>query len=178
MVNYDVTTAAGSLEFDTQDCGWNCCYPIDSNHYINFWQWVSSDWYVQVFEINTSTRAVTTAGASLEFDTINWTKNSCYPIDSNHYISFWQWSDTDWYVQVFEVNTSTRAVTTAAASLEFDTVNNSWNSCYPIDINHYINFYSWSDGDWYVEVFEVNTSTRAVTTTNTCLLYTSDAADE
>ena len=64
--------------------------------------------------------AVTTANASLEFDTVQGTYSSCYQIDSNHFINFWAGNGYNGYVQVFTVNTSTWDVTTANARLELD----------------------------------------------------------
>jgi len=156
MAVYEVTTANASLEFDAVNGEENSCYQIDSNHFINFWTGADDDGYVQVFTVNTSTWAVTTANASLEFDTGRCYSNSCYQIDSNHFINFWQGLDIDGYVQVFTVNTSTWAVTTAAASLEFDAVNGEDNSCYQIDSNHFINFWTGANYDGFVQVFTID----------------------
>ena len=134
------------------------CYKIDAAHFINFWGGADSDGFVQVFTVNTSTWAVTTANSSLEFDTQHNYSNSCYQIDSNHFINFWSGAGDDGFTQVFTVNTSTWAVTTAAASLEFDTQNCWYNSCYQVDTNHFINFWQGVDSDGYVQVFKVTLS--------------------
>ena len=169
---WGVTTANARLEFDTAYGADNSCYQVDGNHFINFWRQEFSKGFVQVFTVSTSTWAVTTANASLEFEANKGLYNSCYQIDSNHFINFWQGTgDLDGYVQVFAVNTSTWGVTTANASLEFDTVDNSYNSCYQIDSNHFINFWAGSSTDGYVQVFTVSTSTWAVTTANASLEF-------
>ena len=160
------------MEFDTVYGLYNNCYKIDSNHFINFWRGGGSlNGFVQVFTVNTSTWAVTTAGAILEFDTVNGLYTSCSKIDDNHFINFWSGADSDGFVQVFTVNTSTWEVTTAGAILEFDTVYGLYNSCYKIDDNHFINFWSGADSDGFVQVFTVNTSTWAVTTTTARLEF-------
>ena len=166
MATWDVTTAAASLLFDTDVGTDNSCFSIDSNHFINFWQGAAGDGFVQVFTVNTTTWAVTTASAQLEFDTQNSAKNACFQIDSNHFINFWLGgaATTDGFVQVFTVNTSTWAVTTAAASKLFDTDVGNYNSCYQIDANHFINFWQGAAGDGFTQVFTVNTTTWAVTT--------------
>lgn len=164
MANYDITTAAARLEFDTVDNGSNSCYPIDSNHFINFYQGSDSDGYVEVFTVNTTTWEVATAAARLEFDTVNNSTNSCYKVDTNHFINFYGGSDSDGYVEIFAVDTTTWAVTTTSARLEFDTVSGSAHSCYKVDVNHFINFWQGSDGDGYTQVFTVDTTTWAVTT--------------
>jgi enamine deaminase RidA (YjgF/YER057c/UK114 family) len=159
-----VTTAAARLEFDTAYGFQNSCYQVDANHFINFWGGSGNDGFVETFTVNTTTWAVTTAAARLEFDTVNGEYNSCFKIDTNHFINFWNGSGDDGFVETFTVNTTTWAVTTAAEVLEFDTQNCTYNSCYKIDTNHFINFYSGLNSDGYVQTFTVNTTTWAVTT--------------
>ena len=103
MADWAVTTANASLEFDTDRGFDNSCYAIDANHFINFWSGLDSDGYVQVFTVNTTTWAVTTASELLEFDVVNGTHNSCCQIDSNYFINFWAGSGDDGFVQVFTV---------------------------------------------------------------------------
>lgn len=160
-----VTTSAASLEHDTQGGSYNSCYKIDTNHFIDFYQGLDGDGFVQVIEVNTTTWAVSTASARLEFETQSCLFNTCFEIDANHFINFWAGNLNDGFVQVFEVNTTTWAVTTAGAPLEFDTQNGSYGSCFKIDANHFIHFFRGDLGnDGYAQVFEVNTSTWAVTT--------------
>ena len=161
---YSVSTAAAWLEFDTADGEFHSCHGIDTNHFINFWQGASNDGFVQVFEVNTTTWEVTTANASLEFDTAEGQYNSCEQLDSNHFINFWEGDADDGYTQVFAVNTSTWAVSTAADRLEFDTTFGRYNSCVKVDTNHIINFWRGSGDDGYTQIFEVNTSTWEVST--------------
>ena len=225
MAVYDITTANDTLVFETTYNGYNSTVMIDSNHAINFFAGTDSDGFVQVFTINTSTWAVTTANSSLEFDTGIGTYNSSLKIDATHFINFWlglnsvrnfvqvftvnttTWAvttagiskqylnnygsssspvqiddnhfinffsgDAPGYgnVQVFTVNTTTWAVTTANSSLTFDTVANANNSAVKIDTNHFINAWTGSAADGYIQVFTVNTSTWAVTTANDSLEY-------
>lgn len=166
-----VTTAASLLEFDATSGQYNSCFIIDTNHFINFWSGTNDDGFAQVFTVNTSTFAVTTANASLEFDTQDNLHNSCFKIDANHFINFWSGFAVDGFVQVFAVNTSTWAVTTAGTVLEFDTQDNGYNSCYQVDANHFINFWKGVDSDGFVQVFAVNTSTWAVTTAGSALEF-------
>jgi hypothetical protein len=161
-----ITTSSSRFLFDTDVGSYNSAQKIDANHFINFWAGSGADGYVQVFTVDTTTWAVTTANSSLEFDTSNGTYNTSWKIDDNHFINFWSGSGSDGYVQVFTVNTSTWAVTTANSNLEFDTQNAIWQSCYKVDTNHFINFWSDVDSDGKCQVFTVNTSTWAVTTAN------------
>jgi hypothetical protein len=166
-----VTTAAASLEFDTTNGTYSSCVQVDTNHFLALWSGTNSDGYAQVFTVNTSTWAVTTASAALEFDTTNGTYSSCVKVDTNHFLNFWSGTDSDGYAQVFVVDTSTWAVTTAAASLEFDTVNNSYNVCVAVDSTHFLNFWVGETSHRYTQVFAVDTSTWAVTTAATRLEY-------
>jgi hypothetical protein len=163
---YAITTAAARFLFDTDVGSHNCAVLMDANHFINFWSGASADGFVQTMVVNTTTWAVTTAAAQLEFDTQNCTYTTAQKIDDTHAIAWWLGgaATTDGLVQTFAINTTTWAVTTAAARLQFDTDVGSWNASYPIDENHFINFWTGASGDGFAQVFTVNTSTWAVTT--------------
>jgi len=169
-----ITTASAVLEFDTQNNLQNSSFVVDSNHFINFWGGIDGDGFAQIFEVNTSTWAVTTANASLEFETQEGEYHACFQVDSNHFIDFWASVGADGFVQIFDVNTSTWAITTAGASLEFDTQTAQYNSCYQIDSNHFINFWKGVDSDGFAQVFEINTSTWAITTASAVLEFDTD----
>ena len=177
MANWDVKTANSSLEFDTADNSFNACYALDSNHFINFWTGTSTHGQVQTFTVNTTTWAVTTAAALLEFDTTSGQYNSCCIIDTNHFINFWTGADSDGFAQIFTVNTTTFAVTTANSALEFDTQDNLYNSCFKLDANHVINFWQGLDGDGMVQIFAINTTTWAVTTAGAVLEFDTQSAE-
>lgn len=160
-----VTTAAAVLEFDTQANGDSVAIDIDSTHFVTFFRGYLNDWFVQTFTVNTSTWAITTAAASLEFDTQDAGNISAVKIDTNHCICVWTWPASDGFIQTFTVNTTTWAVTTAAASLEFDTQQNTAWELVAIDANHFLVFWSGGASTYqYAQVFTVNTTTWAVTT--------------
>lgn len=170
--SWAVTKEGTALEFDTDTNNKNSCFQIDATHFINFWGGNSADGFVQTFVVNTTTWAVTTAGSVFEFDTDRNTYNDCYQIDSNHFINFWQSTDDDGFAQVFTVNTTTWAVTKEGTALEIDTQNNYFNSCYKVDTNHFILYWTGGSGlTGYAQVFTVNTSTWAVTTTGSALQF-------
>lgn len=169
-----VTTANASLNFTPTTVAYNSCVKVDANHFINFWQDVSSgDGFVQSFTVNTTTWAVTTANSALEFETDNNLFNTCCQIDATHYLNFWQGVDADGFAQVFTVNTTTWAVTTAASSLEFDTRDFKRPSrTLAIDANHFIISWGGNNNYIYSQVFAVNTSTWAVTTAGSIFTVT------
>lgn len=167
-----VTTANSALEFDAGNGGASSCFKVDDNHFINFWKGTDDDGFVQIFEVNTSTWAVTTAGASLEFDTTANSENTCCQVDTNHFINFWVSNGgTSNLTQVFTVNTSTWAITTANSSLEFETQAANYNSCCKVDTNHFVNFWNGVGSDGFTQTFEVNTTTWAVTTASSVLEF-------
>lgn len=177
MAAYDLTAIGSPLTIDsdpdTSGEGVSTC-KIDDTHFIAFWGHSASNigsGYAQVFTVNPTTKAVTAEGSPLSFNggyLKQVTLHSCAKIDSNHFINFYSGIDSDGYVEVFEVNLSTWAVT-SKSSLEY--LNNSGissNSCQQIDANHFINFY----GDIYTtygtaQVIEVNLSTWALTSKST-----------
>lgn len=166
MAAYSVTTANTRIEFDTIQAQRNSAVLIDANHIINFWDDSDVGGSVQVFTVNTTTWAMTTSGAVLTFDTNQGDGSSCCKVDDTHFINFWYGgaSTSDGFAQIFAVNTTTWAVTTAAARIQFETDNEPKNACYQVDTNHFINLFRGADGDGFAQIFTVNTTTWAVAT--------------
>lgn len=170
MANYDVTTANSLLIFATQNASgtyYNSCFKVDTNHFINFYGDVSTQANVNIFAVDTSTFAVTTANSALNYNTtVNsnsdpW--NSCQKVDTNHFINFYKGTSNRGTAQVIAVNTSTWACTTASAKLEFDTNASQGFASVPVDVNHFLVFwFRSSTGE--AQVISVNTTTFAVAT--------------
>jgi len=84
---YEVTTANSSLEFDTAEGNSNKCIKLDDTHFINCFR-TGGGLKCQVFAVNTSNFAVTTAGAkSNAFDDLYADQQmaGCM-IDATHFI--------------------------------------------------------------------------------------------
>lgn len=159
-----VTTANTSLEFDTADCDYVDLVAIDTNHFLNVWTGPGSDGWAQVLTVNTTTWAVTTANASLEFDTAQGTYVQAEKIDDNHFMVVWAGNGNDGFAQVFTVNTTTWAVTTAADRQEWNASNSTYNSTVKVDTNHFMVVSAQLASDGFAQVLTVNTTTWAVTT--------------
>lgn len=170
---FAVTTAGARLNAT----GWRhnavACCAMDTNHVLALYANSTYDAQAQIFNVNTSTWAVTT-NASKEFDTAAsdvMNGFSVNKIDATHAIGFWS-NNLKGYAQVFAVNTTTWAVTTAGSSINFDATQATWNSSViAVDSNHFINFWAGSADDGYVCTFTVNTSTWAITTAATPLEF-------
>ena len=162
-----VTTSASAYNVSTAYQGWlnPAIELIDANHVVSSYMKGSdgSD-YLQVFAINTSTWAITAPGSEINIDTYG--NDDLSKIDDTHMLwCYYEDPDADGYAQIITVNTSTWAITTAAAALEFDTQKGSRNKIAKVDTNHFI--HTWEGGassHGYCEVLEVNTSTWVITT--------------
>lgn len=177
---FAVTTAAASFVFNTDPGstgGVSLAY-IGSNKALVLFTDASSDGNAQVLQVNTSTWAVTTAAALLEFDTQQFdVRTPLIKVDANRWTAFYRGtSGQDGFAQTFTVNTSTWAVTTTGAALEFDTDNNSHNAAVLIDATHIINFWAGNPAtvDALAQVFTVNTSTWVITTSSGRLQFDTD----
>jgi hypothetical protein len=144
---------------------------IDDNHVINFWEGVDSDGFAQVFTVNTSTWAVTTAGSVLEFDTVYGDYKHCLKVDANHVFLLWYGNANDLMGQVFAVNTSTWAVTTTQANNVLDSNEGTTPHMVQVDDNHFLATWWGSGSDGYTQIFTVNTSTWAITKEGTALEF-------
>lgn len=90
--------------------------------------------------VNTTTWAITTAtaattdigGATTTLD------GELIPIDTNHFLFFYTDNSNDGQAQVLTVNTTTWAITTSAAKLEFDTQKGTYCSVDQYDATHFV----------------------------------------
>lgn len=175
MALWDVTTASAALEFDTVKGTISSCVQVDSTHFLNIWSGVDGDGYTQVFVVDTSTWAVSTAGAKLEYlpGVSNLYGDCLCAIDSTHFLAF-AGNQTVGHCKVLVVNTSTWEVTTAGGG---------WNTAEDvmlsqvkkIDDNHFLIAYKASTAG-IAQTFEVNTSTWDITTVGSSVKFESERA--
>jgi hypothetical protein len=159
-----ITTAAAAHEHDnTRGLGNHLASEgIDDNHFVGVYQTTSAYFGVVVFEVNTSTWAVTSPGAASEI--MATVDPAIEQIDTNHFLAAFPGTGTDGYVEVVEVNTSTWAAT-LKGELEHDTTKGVRQRLAMIDDNHAAVVYGGTlDSDSWVQVIEIDTSTWAVST--------------
>jgi hypothetical protein len=166
LSTWAITKEGTALEFDTTDTYQPKPVAIDANHFIVFWASTGANpnyACAQVLAVNTTTWAVTTAGAKFSYYT-----NSQYAdgvaIDANHVINWFADGANAGYAFTFAINTTTWAVTTTSSAFKFDTVGLNPNVA-TVDSNHYIVFWQGTDNHSQAEIFAVNTSTYAISTT-------------
>ena len=115
------STAAASLEFDTQQGRFNTLAQVDATHYLNFYQGVTTDTNAIILVVNTTTWAVTTAIDIFQLTADSRAYGDIAQVDDNHFFITYAGSGEDGYVNVLSVNTSTWAISTTQAPLEYDT---------------------------------------------------------
>lgn len=143
------------------------CYQVDSTHYIVFYTGKDNDGYNSIITVDGSYNTSTTTSTEwANNDTID--DNVIQQVDSNH---FAVWSSSRNYNgvlgRVFEVNTSTWAVSSVATGNQsfYRYSTHNLASC-KIDSNHFVVFFSKLDGGYRYEnygyVVEINLSTYAM----------------
>lgn len=174
---WNVTTAGARFIFETQSMEqYNRMAQVDTNHFLALWGCfsVNNKGRAQVLAVNTTTWAVSTAGARLDFKTDESASNigiTTIPGFSNRFLATYSdygTTDKEYWAQVFTVNTSTWAVTTAAARFKVDTADQGTsesNKLMSVDPNHFLMCWIKSGGDLdRAQVLVVNTSTWVVST--------------
>lgn len=178
-----VTTAVAPTEWDTVQCQYNDSVWVDANHLAHVASNSGGDGFIAIHDVNTTTYAFNVTGSPLEFDTQDNTSNSIVKVDTNHVVNFWHGGTGSVLAQVqaFTVNTTTWAITTAASVLSYDTdLPASSASHYPasmvVDANHILHTWHDAAGSRLAQIFEVNTTTWAVTTAGSILTITTAAS--
>ena len=169
---YAVSTAGAVFGFVADETLWQRSVAIDSRHHLVMTSNdTSSQGEMNVLEINTTTYEVTTASAPFVFEGgFQTLLDFMVGIDTNHFIGLWgDATVANVIAQVFTVNTSTWAVTTAGATFTLTGAGGNARAIpVAIDSNHFITIYQDSvSGDGFSEVLEVDTSTWTISTVGT-----------
>jgi|GEM_PF-5984195 len=161
-----ISTSSVNFEFDPVNGLSSAIYPIDSNHFLVPYTGSTNHGWAAVLEVNTTTWAISTSSANFRFYPSSAYLPAIYPIDSNHFLVPYQGPDSDGWTAVLEVNTTTWAISTSSANFEFDPVSGYSPAIYLIDSNHFLVPYQGPDSDGWTAVFEVNTTTWAISTSS------------
>lgn len=138
-----ITAVSSPLNFLTDSVVWgNTLRPAlqvyDSTHFVIAWNGLSSDGFIQSFQVNAGTGAITTWGSALEFDATNGTGLSMCAIDSSHYLVTWSGAANDGFARVFTLNTGTGAIAGEGANFEWQTTEATITSVALLDSGHAI----------------------------------------
>lgn len=162
LSTWAVSEPGSDIVFDTDVVLANSSQPIgNGTHFVNFWTDLTNGATAQSFSVDLSTWNITQIGSPLTYKGPSSNYNSAESLgDGEHFINFWSGPDSDGFVQVFNVDPTTFAVTEAGAELEFETGNNSFNSSVPMgDGKTFANFWRGSDNTGFAGLFEVDLST-------------------
>lgn len=161
-----VTKPGSPTTYEAGTSGYNSCAALgDGAHFAVAWADGSSDGRIQAMSIDTGTWAVTMLSSSLLFDTGTFPAyvNLLSLEDNKHFILFWSGAGSDGFVQVFDTNLTTYAITDVGTPLEFDTDRAIYIDAISAgDGEHFIAFWSGTSDMGYGQIFEVNQSTFAV----------------
>jgi type II secretory pathway pseudopilin PulG len=113
------TTDPNYLEYDTSDGMTPALAQVDSTHYLCAYGGSGNDGFGVILIVNTGTWAVT-KGTAFEYDTANGLNPALMQINSTKYLCAYEGNQNDGYAVVLNVNTTTWAVTKAAAALNYE----------------------------------------------------------
>lgn len=188
---FTVNTGTGSIsltgtrfEFNTSDYSFGNVVKLSATKAVVFYAGVDSDGYATVLDINTSTWAVTAAGATFEFrDAGNIRGNSIVVMDDAgspmRVVNGWNDSDAgDSEIQSFSINTSTWAVTAFGTLLDLSTSGATENyavTAQKVDDTHALVFYEGASANGFARVLTYNAGTGALTATANELNFETNA---
>ena len=167
---YAVTTLGTPLEFETSNASFISLSQIDANHFTCFYA-STTDSLATVLEVDLTTYAVTEPGATLTFEVGASLDTDSIPLgDGTRVLVVWQ-ADSLGKAQVFSVNLATWAITAIGTPFSFAT-NGRYNSIASLgDGEHFLNCYGDNGSDGTAQVFNVDSSTYAVTAVGTPVVY-------
>lgn len=161
MAQYDITELSTALEFDTSDGNNLCVLQWSATRVILAWTGGASGYgYVQAFDVNAGTGAVTAVGSPLLIE-----GNAAAPFpklivfDSTHFIA--AWGNGTAYAKVFAVDGSGN-ITAAGSVFTFSSILTDVNIAL-LDSTHFIALGTGSTSDGVAVSCAVNTGTWAIT---------------
>ena len=145
-----------SFEFDTQRGATPALSKIDNSHYLCAYSGKTDDGWSVVLTVNTGTWSVTKE-TPFEFDTQEGKTPALSKIDNTHYLCAYSGKNSDGWVVVLTVNTSTWAVT-KETPFEFDTQKGGTPALSKIDDDNYLCAYVGDIDDGWSVVLVVDPS--------------------
>jgi hypothetical protein len=168
MATYDITALGTALEFDTTASISKSIGKLPGLDRVVVAWLNSTNPYVQAFNVNTSTGAVTAIGSAVDIGTAGNEQNgiSITIIDASNFIVFWNGSSDDGFCQLFSLD-GTGNISANGSAVEFDTDNGQFHNSVLWDSTHILNIWAGTGSDGYAQIFTVNTGTGTITATGT-----------
>jgi hypothetical protein len=180
MSTYDITALSTPLEFDTTNANGKSVVAIPSSDRV-LMAWVQSSTliYVQAFDVNTTTGAVTAIGTPLDIETgttsSTTTGISLVMIDSSNAFVAWPGVSADGFSQLLSIDGSGN-VTTNGSSYEFDIANCEHPSSILWDSTHILIAWSSTGQDGFAVIVSVDTSTGTLANVGTAFEFDTSLA--
>ena len=158
-----ISFKGSDLEFDTDRCQYNCAVLLDNNVVINFWQGTDLDGFAQIFSINNSTGDITALGSKFEFYTTDVSENSCAEISNTRVINTWSTPSNGCFARVYDVNTSTGAISGLSTDFSNNVTDNAIIRCIKLQDNEYLTSTVNSGGTTLAfRILNINASTGVI----------------
>lgn len=170
--NGSFTPIGTPLEFETSSNGGNKAILVTNpfgDAVMNVWTGPSGDGFAQIFNVEEDT--ITDFGSPYEFDATEASDITIATVDTSHIIVFYSGASNESYATILAYDGSGN-ISQPGSPLNWDSNNSFGNSCASLgDGEHFVNFWTDGSGGGYVQCFEVNTGTWAITALDTALNY-------
>lgn len=149
-------------------------YLHDATHSVIFWDGGGGNvGQAQVFEIDVSSGSITALDSVFTFDAVEGLDLSPIKADDNTAMCFWLETGGEGRVQLFNINTSTWAMTALGSATAFTSGanTNGQNNALKLQDSLAINYWTGSGNDGFVQLFSFNTTTGVITALDSALEY-------
>jgi len=136
-ISADGTSIAevASLVHDNTYGRHNSIVQVDADTYLLAYMGVGSDGFITTFTIPANGSSITEV-QTLEHDIYSGHYNSLVQVDADTYVLAYQGRSQDGWISTFTVSADGTSIT-EVASLEHDTIKNTWNSIVQVDADTY-----------------------------------------
>lgn len=170
MAAYSVTALSTALEFDTTNASSVCVIKIPGLDRIAvIWYQSTTLVYVQCFNVNASTGAVTAIGSPLDIETGTATAvDGCavVAIDASNLAVFWAGPAADGFVRLISMD-GTGNCSTNGAAVEYDTANGTSPVAVLWDSTHILAWWIGTGGTSKAAIFVFNTGAGTISVVGT-----------
>ncbi len=154
-------TEVTSLEHDTGNGINNSLIQADSDTYVLAYTGIGDDGFISTFTISADGSTITEV-ANIEHEAIYGHHNSIAQVDSDTYVLAYSGYGSDGYMKTFTIPSNGASIT-HVTTLEFDTVNDEYNSLLQVDSDTYVLAYTGLNDDGYISTFTIPANGSSIT---------------